>query len=197
MKKVYIVGLRGNMGQRYKAILEHLGVDVYGHDVEFSLKEQIDHVDGFIVASPTHTHIQEIRNLYQYEKPILSEKPITKKPEELSYLAPKTHLLTLVNQYKYLTSPSDEGDTYYDYFKTGSDGLYWDCINVIGLSKRVPAFIKNRSPFWLCSINGRRLNLSDMDAAYVNMMKDWLSGAPSNFQYALEAHRKVLEWFPS
>ncbi len=86
-----------------------------------------------------------------------------------------------------------KGETYYDYFKSGQDGLAYDCCNIIGLSKKRPT-LANSSPIWKAKINGQELSLADMDQAYVKMIMDWTRSPLSNWDYAVEMHQKVLRW---
>jgi hypothetical protein len=192
MKNVCIVGIQGNMGRRYKAVLDYLGVGVMGIDVGFTYNtDDYTKADGFIVATPTATHMDFLNYLSRYDKPILIEKPIV--IGELDQTFEKKHLVTLVNQYAYLVDSSWHGDTYFDYFKTGGDGLAWDCISILGLSEK-RASLNNGSPIWKCAINGKELNIADMDTAYIKMVADWIKNKESNWAYAVKAHKKVLEW---
>jgi hypothetical protein len=192
MNNIAIIGSKGNMGRRYRAILDYLQIEVQGLDVGDKL-DSLDYeiADGFIVASPTFTHEFFLNHLGQYGKPILCEKPIL-----IGELDPKfkyRELVRMVNQYEYLIDKYWSGDTYYNYYKSGGDGLAWDTINILGLSKKRPE-LKNDSPIWKCQINGKPLSLADMDSAYIKMVMDWTKNKKSNWEYAVEAHRKVLEW---
>ena len=156
-------------------------------------------IDGAVVATPTGTHIEVIRDLVSMnpEIHIHCEKPIalcSKEAEEAFAMAPN---LRMVNQYKFaaaLTDLSQESNdaTYYDYFRTGKDGLYWDCINIVGLAESTVT-VSNKSPLWRCSINGQPLSLQDIDAGYIADVADWVEDGGTNLEYAIEAHRKV-EW---
>lgn len=195
-KKVFIVGILGNMGTRYKTICEYLGHEVYGRDKFFPSKFSPKEADCFIIATPTESHIDDIGEYSSYGKPILCEKPLTKDIERLEALeaflikTKRKHLVSMVNQYSIL-SKGGRGTSSYNYFKSGKDGLYWDCINIIGLSKTAPA-LSNDSPIWDCYINGHRISIANMDRAYLLMIKNWLERPKSNFDYAKKAHLKVL-----
>lgn len=195
MKKVFISGFKGNMGQRYAAILHRLGIDVVGCDNEKSFSEQAylcasSKVDGVIITTPTSTHIDALEiilNWFENEQiriPILVEKPIARAALMCSWTD-----ITMVNQYKYLKHSGD-GITYYNYFKHGADGLYWDCVNIIGLS-RGKVIIKGDSPKWTCWLNGNKISLADMDGAYIKMIKDWVKHPGGNRDYINSAHKKV------
>lgn len=205
IRHVHIVGNNGNMGRRYKAILDFLKIPNSGHDKDSGdLEEGLDKAEGFLVCTPTERHLKDIEDLLFLDKPILCEKPLCKSSEELEAFlrkhTKKTHLISMVNQYKFLPhgDPAALTGTYYDYFKTGSDGLYWDCINIIGLSKKDPV-IRNKSPIWTCIINDLRHDLKDMDSAYIKMLETWLRSdtlpvrdwMSMDMNYALMAHKEV------
>lgn len=191
MKNVFISGIKGNMGSRYALICHALGLRVYGTDL-VSFTEQATfcrkkNIDGVIIATPTHTHIDAI-NIFgnQCNLPMLVEKPI-----RIGRVRTMPDFnVTMVNQYKYLAKENSVGLTYYNYFKTGGDGLLWDCINIIGLAKGEVS-VKKESPFWRCMINGHRINIKDMDRAYFDMIKDWSRNPIGNRYYIELAHEKV------
>lgn len=193
--RVLLLGHLGNMGTRYRRILEHLGVPYKGYDFGDAYGEGLlDGITHILIATPTETHIPYILAFKTTGLPILCEKPLTKNLEELEALArdymPGDSPLQMVHQYDYLTSAGDEGETVYNYFKTGGDGLHWDCIQIIGLA-RGALEIKNTSPIWDCVINGRRLDLAKMDHAYVEMISNWLASPKPDLERILSFHRKV------
>jgi hypothetical protein len=200
VKKVFIVGIDGNMGQRYEACLRSLGIDVVGVDFKPTANIKHDDVDGYIIATPTHRHLDDLMTYSQYSKPILCEKPFAKSLEAIEDFARRCRKqlinIRMVNQYEHLIDQTSRGETIYDYFRTGKDGLAWDCINIIGLSHQAPV-LENTSPVWYCKINGVTLNLADMDKAYVAMLKSWTHDPRTNWAYALDAHRKVERWLRS
>jgi hypothetical protein len=194
MKKIYISGVKGNMGRRYKLICKRLGLKLFGSDCT-SFTEQAsfclhEGIDGIIVATPTYTHVDAL-NIFSHitpNIPVLVEKPI----QLGEILVPPEHNVTMVNQYKYLVGNNNSvGITYYNYFKTGGDGLLWDCINIIGMAKS-EVTIKNSSLLWGCVINGKKLRLQDMDKAYVEMVKDWTEKPVGNHGYIEHAHKAVM-----
>lgn len=182
------------MGRRYKAIFNHLGVDY----AEFDSKTH-EHIhsyaklaSGFLIATPTVTHVDLIFQLAPYKKPILCEKPITRDPTELAAVLMLKPKLQMVNQYAFMPIGRGKKPTHYDYFRTGGDGLEWDCINVIGLAK-AGVKVKNHSPVWDCQINGKKLSLSDIDGAYMKMVRAWLNDPVPNLDYIKTSHNKVME----
>jgi hypothetical protein len=113
-------------------------------------------------------------------KRILCEKPIVKDPNDLAdiyYRASHADVdLKMMFQYTYHTiSPSHtSGDTFYDYFRHGNDGLVWDCLQIIGLAKG-DVKVYEESPIWKCVINGHPVNSRIMDRAYVWFVNRWLN----------------------
>lgn len=196
MKKVLIVGHKGNMGNRYATICKLLGVTVIGQDLGEPQPDMTD-VEGIIIATPTISHTKDIINYSRFNLPYLVEKPLTKLPIELDnflMVVQKLGLsLQMVNQYKELVCPGAVGDTHYNYFKTGNDGLAWDCINIIGLAKG-NVTVNDDSPIWDCVINGQKLSLSDMDRAYISMVEKWINKPKPNLDYIREAHEKVFKY---
>lgn len=97
----------------------------------------------------------------------------------------------MVNQYAFLNGLGVAGETtYYNYWNHGKDGLLWDCISLVGLATgRV--ILEEDSPVWLCEVNGAKHFASEMDYAYVDMMKNWLAGNVSDVPYIRAAHKKV------
>ena len=195
--KVYIYGFRGGMAKRYRAILRELAHEASGEDADgvadtFSLKE----ADAVIIATPTSTHAQLLRDFMHCGKPILCEKPITKDLTELEDLVSDLKAagtrLRMVDQYRYLVPKrrNVEGFTNYNYFRHGTDGILWDCIN-ISYHANGDVELGEQSPIWSCQINGRHLSLADMDGAYYKMIEDWLSDGSANYEHILDAHRKV------
>jgi hypothetical protein len=192
MKKVAVIGGKGNMGRRYALILEKY-CDCEAVIFDIGVNNKIDDCDGYIIATPTAAHYAYILGLSEYKKPILCEKPIVKSKEQLQRILEIEDLdLSMINQYGFIPMRnyfSENTDTEYNYFKTGNDGLLWDCINIIGLSKS-SYNIKNDSLIWHCKINGDYLHLYDMDKAYIDNIEGWVNGW-RNKDYILEAHNKV------
>jgi hypothetical protein len=192
MKKVAVIGANGNMGRRYAMILEQF-TDCEVVKIDINNHFHVDHTDcdGYIIATPTENHIMDILHYVQWRKPILCEKPISKSILKLRSLMSLPDLdLSMINQYHFLDS-AGEGHTSYNYFKTGSDSLYWDCINIIGTARSTYQ-IENDSLVWKCSLNGGIVDISEMDMAYINNIQLWVNGW-RNKEYILPTHMKVLE----
>lgn len=205
-----VVGHKGSMGERYQAILRHLGEPFVGYDTkEWASMVLPDYsiYDRFIIATPTETHLAWVRQLDGYNKPILCEKPLSKNIAEVEEILSCKSPLSMTMQYKYLLDGKGEHAlakwtdyehgipprSWYDYFRTGKDGLYWDCFQVIALAEG-PVKVQNASPTWTCAINGQVLSIKDMDNAYVENVKDFLSDHYLDRSDLLRWHLKVKEY---
>ena len=196
---ILLVGADGNMGSRYKAILRFLGKPWKGVDVTHSEKYVMQNAyaaEGILIATPTDTHTQLVRKFMHLKKPILCEKPITKDMRDfrdlMAELQDHKTPFRMVNQYRVLAGDSRMGKSFYDYFKHGKDGLYWDCLQIIGLA-RGEIRISEESPVWRCMINGKPINLAHMDAAYIKYIQEWLQTPAQDLSQIIEAHEKTAE----
>jgi hypothetical protein len=197
--KVLIVGHKGNMGRRYQAILNKLNVSWEGIDSETGHAGMVAkgaRATHTIVATPTDTHGTILRALIPCGKPILCEKPITRDAmelDELRYLAKQNETpVSMVAQYSQFLEGHEEGDSFYDFYKHGDDGMFWDCIQIIGQAKS-RCLISETSPVWKCQINGVKINPGLMDQAYVDYISNWLKGVGVTLEEAAQWHRKVHE----
>lgn len=190
--KPLILGARGNMGRRYGAIMDYLGVPYYAVDDGDTLPTDFD---GVLIATPTALHKPHIEHFASAGVPILCEKPIAKTMAEVDAITDTCTkhgtCLEMVDQYKFLASYSN-GQTYYDYFRHGTDGLYWDCINIIGNARGVVT-LGEKSPIWTCQINGVAISLANMDGAYIQMIRRWLNEPESGLPYIYHAHEKTAQ----
>jgi hypothetical protein len=201
---IILVGYRGNMGVRYAAILDSLGHPWYGIEqggltycgttkVYISELPACVNFHSMIIATSTMSHMAVIKKYRNLNIPMLVEKPICKEEPSIQWLVDNDVPVSMVNQYQYLIGEGD-GETYYDYFKTGTDGLKWDCISIIALATRKPK-INNKSPIWTCRINGQDLKLSDMDGAYMEMIENWIENPEPNLEYIQLAHKRLHEGY--
>lgn len=201
--KICVVGGLGNMGSRYCTILKHLGVETIIHDVGVR-DECIENCSGIIIATPTDMHFRNIQFYKKYKLPFLVEKPLTKNFDELIRIVDDPNIiLRMINQYEYFELVALKSDSKviscfdkkpfseYNYFKTGKDGLFWDCLNIIGLAKGTFT-CQNNSPIWTCILNGKTLDYGQIDQSYIWNISDWLDNFDDNRLYALEAHERVL-----
>lgn len=199
-----IIGSEGSMGKRYQTILKHLGEKYWCVDKQNYIHEILSRVmnsDRVILCTPTDTHFELLMAIIPLGVEVLCEKPVTKNLKELEHIfrAVEKHKtgFTMVHQYKELIQdPLKTGLTSYDYFRTGNDGLVWDCLQIIGLAK-TGIELNNESPIWKCEINGEKLNLSDMDEAYVSFVRKWLHGWEKQSQEHLFSIHEKTERFHS
>lgn len=194
--KVYIFGYKGNMGRRYRAVLSHLGHAAGGEDLDAVLGFSLADADAVIVATPTDSHVGLLRALKDCGRPILCEKPLSKNVAEVRGLLEELKTagtrLAMVNQYAELDDPRAIGVTSYNYYRHGGDGLYWDCISLIRQARGLVS-LREDSPVWQCVLNGRRLTLGEMDQAYIDMLKRWLSDpTTTDYDEILRAHSKTF-----
>lgn len=199
---VLIIGSEGSMGKRYQAIFKFLGIkfDTYDMEMNFDKKtidKKIVHNNKILITSPTETHFEWVSHITKLvkNKRILCEKPLSKDIGETEKMLESN--LKMVLQYKYMPFDKYEyelgGGSKYDYFRSGKDGLAWDCLQIIGLSEDM-AFLSNKSPIWNCKINGKKLNFSHMDFAYIEMLRSFLvSEDDQEKQDILNMHKKVIE----
>lgn len=196
---IALIGSEGSMGKRYQAVFQHLNLRYLPLDKDKTPKtiiEEAKKCERILIASPTHTHVDFLRELLPTRKPILCEKPVTKDFESLldlhAWCARHGYSYNMVMQYEYL-KPSEAINrwSYYNYFRHGNDGLAWDCLQIIALANG-PVELKETSPVWSCSINGEMVHIEHMDIAYVLMIQAWVDGKlTQSLDQILEAHNKV------
>lgn len=215
MKNILLIGSEGSMGRRYQAILNFLGIKFMRSDITLLCDGSISGIpgilnekalslfDGFIIATPTAKHLDGIGSLVGSGKPILCEKPITKHWEgHFHGLWGDADVEMMIQYYflnpsvNFLKSYSGNNFSSYDYFRTGNDGLAWDCIQIIALHEGPNDNLKldNKSPIWKCTINNKELNIADMDAAYVRAVQSWVSGRRHSKDLIQNAHYKVIDY---
>lgn len=193
---IVVFGHKGNMGRRYTAILDLLFVKWIGCEAEdFKKFKCPEDTQGVIIATPTETHLDIIKKM-PVGMPILCEKPICKDIKALEELLKRPQLnLRMIDQYRYAMKLSQHEInqskiTFWSFYNSGKDSLPWDCINIIRDSDKLPV-LKNTSPRWECSIDGIKLNLNDMNEAYIEMIRDWLYYKSNNHEYILKSHKNV------
>jgi hypothetical protein len=185
------------MGKRYRAILRSIGHEVTGEDLQ-EKHGKASESDAIIIATPTDTHAAVLRSCMALGKPILCEKPIVKDIGALRLLMADCRAagtrLQMVSQYDYLVGENrGAGLSHWNYFKSGNDGLAWDCIQIISLAKDRP-FLSTDSHIWSCSINGQDLHIEDMDDAYYWMIADWLKSPRDDIDRIIKSHEAVVKW---
>lgn len=197
--KILILGSEGSMGTRYRACLTHLGYsyDTFDVRVNGSFHPPFDKYTHVAICTPTHTHFELLKELIPMNKEILCEKPITKNIEELilikNLIEKHKSRVIMMLQYSMLVEESLKHGSHYNYYKTGNDGLYWDCLQILHLSNDVPK-IKNTSPIWSCAINGKELRIGKMDYAYVVFLQKWIVGTiKQDFDKIIKSHLLAKE----
>lgn len=195
LKRPLLMGYRGSIGSRYAAILKHLDCQWTGLEVDEDVPTSFDSV---IIATPTAQHLEHVMQFAGRGVPILIEKPLATNlgsvEEACTWLDEQSTPIRMVNQYRYLPSARRNGDTYYNFFRSGRDGKYWDTISLIALA-RGKVTIRDTSPVWTCALNGDDLTAKAVDRAYVDMIDDFLRKPPTSPEtdYIREAHTKVAK----
>lgn len=200
MQSILIIGANGSMGKRYQAILRHFDIEPICCDINHDEKTIIStalNSDKIILCTPTPSHYELLKRLIPIGKPILCEKPISTNLENIKDIFTLCHKhnckFTMMFQYTELVDDRFQGESFYDYFRTGKDGLIWDCLQIIGLAKD-DCQISNSSPIWTCKINGKVLSLADMDYAYLNFVRKWLDDKIiQDYEQLYNIHKKVDE----
>jgi len=191
-----IIGSEGSMGRRYQAILKWLGAPFQCYDTKIEPDYRAHPSYGFsnfIIASPTSSHLHWIERLDQYAKPILCEKPLSRSLDEVERILACTSPISMMMQYKYLCADAPGGGSSYNYFRHGGDGMVWDCLQIIALAEGNIVLNEN-SPAWNCFINGKEIDLRKMDWAYIDAVKDFLSGKYLQRSVMLDWHHKVKKF---
>lgn len=195
-----LIGALGSMGTRYQSILTHLHEPFDCHDPKicdwrFSLEDDVNKkYDRFIIASPTETHYEWVMKLDRFKKPILCEKILSKDVDKVQEMLNINSPLSMMMQYSLMITENDIGDSHYNYYQHGSDGLAWDCFQIIALANGKVELFED-SPIWYCVLNGKRLDKSRMDAAYVEFVRSWLlSGQVSSYEKLSDWHLKVKQY---
>jgi hypothetical protein len=191
--KVLIVGSDGNMGRRYQSILKHLNIDTLKYDTRrvLPLEPLVRSADKIIIATPTHTHLNEISRIRHItDVDILCEKPIAKQSlKDIEF-----ENVYMVNNYAYLHTPINHANrTRFDYYNSGNDGRFWDCIQIIALANG-RFDISGHCPIWTCEINGNWIDRKLIDYSYVRMITDFLEDKEHvwDWKRTQQIHEKVL-----
>lgn len=192
IQHVTIVGGKGNMGKRYRAIFDHLHINY--RIVDTDTEPANGETDAFLVVTPTDTHMRVCADLLQWKKPVLCEKPVVRNLPQLRllvgfYEAQKVPF-SMIMQYRELIKTKSSGQSWYNYFNHGKDGLAWDCMQTLALAKGEVTLGEN-SPFWNCQINGEQLHIAEMDGAYISFIRKWLDDPGYNSENVVKAHESV------
>jgi hypothetical protein len=215
--RILVVGSAGNMGKRYCAILRWLHHEVLTWDKTTdrpgSLNRAIANADRVIIATPTPTHIEVATRCAKLGKSFLCEKPVDKDPQKIAELESLCRrngadgrmvcnwsfsfcVPPMVNRHHRPILSRAHGVSY-NCFRTGNDGLGWDCIQLAYLARDSRSlFLGNDCPYLHATINGRRVTTDNIERSYIAMIETWLTN-PSllwNLQDAKSATHAVLEY---
>lgn len=214
MNTIALLGAEGNMGKRYTCILNCLGKKVIPIDLETPpdvRKKALSTSDGVIVSTPTDQHLKDMNEVMDLNPsrpiPMLCEKPLSKDIQALnqtitrlkSFYQGNPGYFAMVFQYLYAYQGSPVQLTEYNYYHSGSDGLYWDCIQLIGLATG-GILLSNQSPIWRCNLNGVKIDRASLDGFYIQMIQDWLKGThgfiSDDLDQLYQLHQKVISLMP-
>lgn len=184
--KTLVVGSRGSMGRRYCAILRYLKESLMEADMGDMWWEW--EFDRVIIATPTHRHTHDIEIALQKKKPILCEKPVSKIPGEIMGLEVAAAQMgvdvRMVNNWKFAinlaltraqkTVDFGKMEIEYNYYDSGRDSFFWDCIQLIYLAGK---FKWDRTcPVYEAKVNGIDVTMEHIHASYMLMVSEWLHG---------------------
>ena len=180
---ILLVGGLGSIGQRYQAILKYLGVAYQVFDPAQGDKDIPTDWTQMIIASPTGTHVGWCLHAEHRDKPYLCEKPLTKSggniPISQGYM---------VCNYKYLIEPGQS--VFYNYYKTGTDGLLWDCCQLVYLDPA--ATLLTTSPRWHLTANSQPITYRELENSYVSMLRDFTKGNYENL-WTIEQGKEMTQ----
>lgn len=195
--KILLIGANGNMARRYAAILNYLGIEWVGVDVGDRWPRNFDRA---IVATPTDTHFAICKKLAKMGKVFLCEKPVSKSPKEIEKLiamGAKGYMVcnwALLDSFYSTPLPIGVYDIFYDFYNTGRDGTYWDCIQIIYLAKNIN--VQTTSPIFAAQIGCMTVWLDAIGKSYVNMLSRFVQPKIKGLwtlKDAFKATNKVLE----
>ncbi len=184
--RVLVVGSKGGMGKKYVAILRHLKEDVLEADIGDLWWEW--GFDRVIIATPTENHFNDLHKAILYGKPILCEKPICKRPIEVSAVkisADRKGLdIRMVSNWRFAVNRAlervgeiavlGEMNIEYSYYHSGNDGFFWDTIQLLMMAGRFK--YDHTAPVFDAKVNGNPITLDDISHSYPMMVSEWLYG---------------------
>lgn len=198
--KVLILGGLGSIGSRYASILKYIGHEPIIADVKDGLDETLESYRPFekaIIATPTETHYWWCKHLTAYDIPFLCEKPLSKDLEQCEYLARlDTGSCYVVNNYEFLIKKffNKKPSLIYNYFRTGNDGIEWDCCQLINIDPNV--VIRTKSPIWTLYVDGMKVDYELLEESYIQMVQAFLDDKKEllwSLKDGLNMTNKVLE----
>jgi hypothetical protein len=197
IEPVLLIGYKGSIGNRYRAILEYLSVPFYGVDLGDTYNPEL--YKRAIIATSTETHFEVCKQMIAYGINFLCEKPVSKNPEEIKELielCEKNKVEgNMVCNWKYVRPNlnPESNQILYNNFHTGKDGVNWDCIQLHYLDEE-KAFITTDKPFFASIINNKNITYFNVEDSYIDMMKNWINnGDLWTLEDALKATEKVIK----
>jgi hypothetical protein len=175
--KIAIVGSNGSIGRRYCACLDFLGYDVV--KIDLPRPSVMPSFDRAIIATPTNSHYENLREFLTYKIPVLIEKPVSKSLREISLLISldKMNFSRVVCNWKFVPGMREHSNliTYNNYY-TGQDGTMWDMCQIVYLSNG-SCKIETTSPVFKCTVNKLNVTLLDIERSYIFMLDTWMTNA--------------------
>lgn len=186
MKKIMLIGSEGSIGRRYHGILRHLGVEVFTYDTKVGGSQFLEDYtmgacDGFIIASPTDTHVGWCYDLLRFKKPILCEKPVgvsVDQVRELYITDGALEHIYVVDNWVHMLGGDVSTNHYIEYanFHTGNEKVEWNLAQPIFLTKDGSLTINLCQAFFGVNVFDKKksYNTRDIDLSYVDMIVAWL-----------------------
>lgn len=169
--KVLLIGGLGSIGKRYAAILRNLKVNFDTYDITVRFEPKFENYDSFIVATPTDTHLDYLKKLKSFGRPILCEKPISKNVDDIPTDLDAYVVCNYLYVVRMLNLPSPF-KIFYDYYNTGKDGMHWDCCQLIYLDPQ--AKLRTNSHRWNLNVNDNWIKYRNLEEAYYRMISDFV-----------------------
>lgn len=191
---VLLIGGLGSIGSRYRAILESFKIPYEIYDYHTGILSTTKGETNLanikfsraIICTPTDTHVTYCKMLEPLKKPYLCEKPLSKDLDEANEVA-KFKYGYMVCNYKLLFQfMANRGHIVYDYFRTGKDGLLWDCCQLIYLDPL--ACVNNESPLFRLHVHNSydeydcfgEIPFHLVERSYLFMIRDFVDGEFQN-----------------
>jgi len=170
--KILIIGNKGSTGRRYQKILEGLGIEVVGYDIEDAGKS-LPECDKVIIASPTATHAYYYY-LYESTNPhILVEKPASNIIKDVEMMNCKMVCNWAFVFPDRILEPGKH-QVYYEFINTGKEGFWFDTCQLHIISDG-RGHIINSGELFFSRIDGVVIKQNDIEASYYRMLDNWLS----------------------
>lgn len=191
---IALLGYKGSIGSRYDTILKSLGLN-------YERIEKDDYIipdrwTKAIIATPTRTHYELAKLCEERKIPYLVEKPATKDINEAEEMLAWEYGF-IVNNYSFIAQA--KLNIYYNFFKTGSDGLHWDLVQLIYKAKinDLDIKIETDSPVWTLKMDDYEVPYREIETSYIRMIRAFISEKYEHLlpiRAALGMHQAVTEF---